>query len=213
VPSRVGQARVSERRPTGRDFRPDWSAAAEVVTIEFPIDQVDLRGAAPGANAKVGLVPIGSLVVEVTCLQQRLRSPGCRAMKSIAFALLVGCTVFFPPYAVHAQSLNRLYPDLQPPTLVPSIPALGPAPQPRVSPGSERQPTQPPRQERATEGMPPGSQGPEADRASSPPAGVSSEQAPPAAPVPTRPGTGFPWWPAICAVLVVMLVFRTKRRA
>ena len=171
------------------------------------------RGAAPGVNAKAGLVPERFVVVKGACLQQQSRSPGCRAMKSIAFALLAGFVVFVPPYTVHAQSLNRLYPDLQPPTLVPSIPTLGPAPQPRVSPGSEKQPTQSPRQESPTEGMPTGPQSPEADHVSSPPTGASSEQAPPAAPVPSQPGTGFPWWPVICAVLVVMLVSQMKRRA
>ena len=164
-------------------------------------------------NAKVGLVPNGPLVVKVTRLQQRSRSPGCRAMKSIAFALLVGYAVFVPPYTVHAQSPNRLYPDLQPPTLVPSIPSLGPTPQPRVSPGDEKQPTPQPRRESPTDGTPTGPQSSEADHASSPPTGVSSEQAPSAAPVPPQPGTGFPWWPVICAVLVVMLVYQMKRRA
>ena len=127
-------------------------------------------------------------------------------MKTVAIALLVGCAMFVPPHAVHAQGPNRLYPDLQPPTLVPSIPVLGPTPQPRVSPGGATQPTPPPRQDPPTEAPP----SPAASLVSSPTKAESSEQAP--APVPSQPGTGFPWWPVICAALVVMLVYRVRRR-
>ena len=166
------------------------------------------KGMAPGANAKVGLVPEEFLVVKAACFQQHSRSPGCQAMKSIALALLVGCSVFVPPYTVHALDTQSLLPPVK---LVPQPLSTGPVPQ--VSPGDEKQPTPQPRQESPTDGMPTGPQSPEADHASSPPTGASSEQAPPAAPVPAQSGTGFPWWPVICAVLVVMLVYQMKRRA
>ena len=161
-----------------------------------------------GTKAKVGLVPEACFVVKAACLERRSTSPGCRAMKPFAIALLVGCAVFVPPYAVHAQGPTRLYPDLQPPTLHGSLPQLDPAPQPRVPRGSEKQPTPPPRQEPPTDGT--GPRSPTAGLVSSPPEGESSEQAP--APVPSQPSAGFPWWPVICAVLVVMLIYKVKRR-
>jgi hypothetical protein len=161
-----------------------------------------------GTEAKVGLVAEGFFVVKAACLERRSTSPGCRAMKPFAIALLVGCAVFVPPYAVHAQGPNRLYPDLQPPTLHGSLPQLDPVPQPRVPPGSAKQPTPPPRQEPPTDGT--GPRSPAAGLGSSPPEAESSEQAP--APVPSQPSPGFPWWPVICVVLVVMLVCQKKRR-
>ena len=160
-------------------------------------------------DAKVGLVTKGFLVVKVACLQQHSRSPGCRAMKSIAFALLLGgYAVFVSPCMVHALDTPSLLPPVK---LVPQSLSTGPVPQ--VSPGDEKQPTPQSRQESPTDGMPTGPQSPEVDHASSPPTGASSEQAPPVVPVPPQPGTGFPWWPVICAVLVVMLVYQMKRRA
>ena len=99
-------------------------------------------------RTKVGLVPAGLLVVENGL---HLMSSERRAMKSAAIALSFACAVFVAPYAIDAQSFNSLYPALQPPTLRGTLPQLDPAPQPHVSPGSERQPAQPPQHEQRTD--------------------------------------------------------------
>jgi hypothetical protein len=155
-------------------------------------------------TATVGLVSEGLFVVKVACLQLDLSCPGCQTMKSVVFSLLVGCAVFLPVNTARAQGFNSQYPGLQTPTLQGSLPHLDPPPQPQVPPGSEKHLTPPPRQEARIETPP----SPAASLAAAPLKAETSEKAP-AAP---QSGAGFPWWPVICIVLVVMLA-RAKRRA